>query len=104
VTVGAGVVVAGVAGVAAVAVGVVFDFLGFHASSSKPSAGFDSDVDSVGFPFVASALGLKASSLTVSLAGFAGVGLVFLAVLSRIAPPGPLNSPPAVVGVPSYAS
>lgn len=104
-TAGFSAVVVGAAGMMVAGVVVVFGFLGSQALSSNPPSGFFSDGDSVSLPLVATALGLKAVSSTLFLAGFAGVGLVFLVVLLRIAPPGPLKSPPApLVGVPSYTS
>lgn len=78
----------------------VFDSLSAQASSSNPSTSFFP----FGRPFVAAAavgeapdLTSNAFSSTTSFAGFAGVGRVFLVVLSRSAPPRPLNSPPASV-------
>jgi hypothetical protein len=95
---GAGTAAGGGDGAVVTGAGVaVFDSLGSQASSSNPSTSF--------FPFrrplvAATAVGeapdlaSNAFSSTASFAGFAGVGLVFFVVLSRRAPPGPLNNPP----------
>jgi hypothetical protein len=74
-----------------------FGSLGSQASSSNPSPSFFSfwrlAVAATAVE-AASDFVSKAFSSTTSFAGLAGVGLVFF-VLSRRAPPGPLNNPPA---------